>query len=232
MTDVQQVESSRKPTRKRALKESVAPPPAIDPQTGKLNYDAAVAEAKQIIATGEKNHWRLAELAAQVETTYKKETLKKFAKDIGVAYCTAERLRSVWRAWADFPGAPPKFYSVAQALQDHPDRDKIIARNPDINTREARKLARAHKQKQDPEKDKQKAPDSRRKHIEKWFNDLVERWRQAIQDGEAAAGYLDSERRQILREVVEHTLLDTGRQAVEAWLKLIGDLKQVLDDPA
>src|SRR6516165_848022 len=92
MTHIQQVGSSRAQKRKRARKESVAQPPAIDPKTGTLDYDAAVAEAKQIIARGEKDHWRLAELAAMLETQEGKKSLKKFAADIGVAVCTVERL--------------------------------------------------------------------------------------------------------------------------------------------
>jgi hypothetical protein len=225
MTEIHQGEP--KPTRKRALKESAALPPALD----RTDYKAAVTEAKQIIARSEKDHWRLAELAAGVETKYKKESLKQFARDIGVAYCTVERLRSVWRAWEKIPGPPPKFYSVAQALQDLPDDDKIAAMAKNPSMREARKLAQEHKEKKDSKKAEPK-PDSQ-KQDEKWFRDLVEQV-------DAAAEYAavvddikqDKERCQRLRKAIEPKLLNDLLEGTNILLKLINFLQSLVNESA
>ena len=110
-------------------------------------YLAMVAEAKRIDQTADKGQMRLAQIAAQVETKYGEETLKQFAKDTGIALCTLQRRRSVWRAW-EKEAASPKCYSVAEALQAHPERGRIIQEQPDITTREARKLMREWKAQQ------------------------------------------------------------------------------------
>ena len=95
MTNVQ-IESAQTPKRARARKQSDGTEPPDF-------YDAAVAEAKQITQNMETAEWgrmRLGELASQVETQYGENKLKQFAKDIGMALCTLERSRSVYRAWA------------------------------------------------------------------------------------------------------------------------------------
>jgi hypothetical protein len=83
-----------------------------------FDYDEAVAEAKQIIAEKDSSReWlRLGELADKLEPRYGEQTLKRFAKDIGIAACTLERHRSVFRAWPKEAPAP-KSYAVAQELR-------------------------------------------------------------------------------------------------------------------
>ena len=231
MTDVQRVGSSRAQKRKRARRESVAQPPAIDPKTGTLDYDAAVAEAKQIIARGEKDHWRLAELAATLETQEGKKSLKKFAADIGVAVCTLERLIRVWKAWAEFPGAPPKFYSVAQALQELPVSDKIAAMAKNPTMREAREFAREHKQKKDPNKGKQKLPDSPRlKEYRKYLRDAVIHAKDAASYADIVDENLDNERLEALRNAIERELLDDLRDHGNRIIKLYNFLQRLLDE--
>src|SRR5437660_1417507 len=95
-----------------------------------IDYDAAIAEGKQIVAQIEKSRerlMRLGELAHRVEKRYRGETLKRFAAEIGIAACTLERCRSVYRAWqSDSKEAPaPKSFAVAQELQGHPDRFEL-----------------------------------------------------------------------------------------------------------
>jgi hypothetical protein len=205
MTATHQIETSKTRKRNRTQRKVEKPQQAIDPQTGTLDYDAAVAEAKQIIATEQSGHWRLGELAAQVETQYGKKTLKKFAEDIGVAKCTLERLRSVWRAWEPIPAAPPKFYSIAQALQDHPNRGKIIEERPNITTREARDLMREHRQ--GDQKQKEANTDWPLNEYRKWFVDAVKHAHDVYRDGQIVEDQLDPERRQTLCEAIEPKLL-------------------------
>jgi hypothetical protein len=182
-------------------------------------YKAMVIEAKQIVSTMETKRMRLGELAAQVETKYGEKTLKQFAKDIGVAHCTLVRSRSVWRAWADIKATPPKFYSVAEALQAHPDRARIREEEPDITSSRARKLMRAYKEQQQPQKVNNGGWTV--EGTKRWFNDLVTRASAAIEDGPA----LDKVKDDILKQAIEPTMLDTVEQGAEAWIKLVKQLR-------
>ena len=108
-------------------KSTAAKSKANVPAADRFDYDNAVREAKQILAAGERDQWRLSELAHGVETTYDAESLKKFAAAIGKSFCTVARLRSVWRAWhVEIEGPAPESFAVAQALQSHPDRAEIV----------------------------------------------------------------------------------------------------------
>src|SRR5205823_3838698 len=92
--------------------------PAADIQ---IDYDAAVTEGKKITQDTERGWMRLGELADRIEPRYDNQTLKRFAADIGIAACTLERRRSVYRAWAEAPKSAPApiSYTVAQELQTH-----------------------------------------------------------------------------------------------------------------
>jgi hypothetical protein len=216
MTNVQPIEPAQ--PRKRAQKQADEPD----------FYDAAVAEGMQInqnMTTAEWGRMRLGELASQVETKYGENKLKQYAKDIGMALCTLERSRSVWRAWEDISAAPPNF-SVAQELQDHPDRGKIVAERPNITTREARKKARAWKEKKQKED-----PDFGVKQMKELFDGLLTRASKAIADEEMISN-LDLERRQNLKKAIKDPkLLDELREGARAWT-LTADLLQNLVDGA
>ena len=91
-----------------------------------IAYDLAVREGKEIVAKREADDWRLGELADRVQPKYADRTLEKFAKAIGVAACTLERKRSVFRAWMDISEPAPKsFHSASQ----WPCRITLIAPN-------------------------------------------------------------------------------------------------------
>src|SRR5262245_42978698 len=64
-------------------------------------YDDAVEEAKKILKQFDSGQMRLGELADKIEPKYGEHTLERFAADIGVAPCTLERYRSVYRAWPE-----------------------------------------------------------------------------------------------------------------------------------
>jgi hypothetical protein len=197
----------KKHNRKRALREHKP-------------YAAMVAEAKQIDQAADKGQMRLAQIAAQVETKYGEGSLKQFAQDTGIALCSLQRRRSVWRAWVDIKAAPPKLYSVAQELQAHPERARIVKEEPDITSSRARKLMREYKEQQRP----QKANNGGGWTVEgtkRWFNDLVTRASAAIEDGPA----LDKVEDEILKQAIEPTMLGTVHQGIDAWIKVLNRLR-------
>jgi hypothetical protein len=102
-------------------------------------YDDAVQEAKQILANESKGQWRLGQLADTVQPKYGEKTLARFAKEIGIAACTVERYRDVYRAWKQIadPGRQSLNYSVARALATHPLRGEIVSDRPGLTKREA-----------------------------------------------------------------------------------------------
>lgn len=124
--------------RRRPATERAAEPVEI------ASYNAAVAEARNILKQFESGQMRIGALADQVATKYGERTLKNFARDIGIAVCTVGRYRDVFRAWKEIsaPGRDSISYSVARELAAHPDRGDIVAANPNITKREAGKLMR------------------------------------------------------------------------------------------
>jgi hypothetical protein len=218
MTNIQQIESAQ--PRKRAQKQADEPD----------FYDAAVAEGMQItqnMTTAEWGRMRLGELASQVETKYGENKLRQYAKDIGMAICTLERSRSVYRAWAEIPAAPPNF-SVAQELQDHPERAQIIKDKPNITTREARKKAQAWK-----EKKAKKDPNYGVNKMKDFVDGLLTRASRAMADADWISN-LDPEERKNLKRIIKKDprLLDEPREAVKAWTTVTDALQRLADEPA
>lgn len=192
-----------------------------------INYDEAVSEARQIIATIESNEMKLGELADRLEPRYGEQTLKKFAQEIGIAVCTLERRRSVYRAWKDIPAPAPISFSVAQELAAHPERARLITEQPNLTKGQARKLTRAWRKKDQEEK----ASDVwELKEMKRWFKDLVERASDALRDGEMTNKHPNPAERLILRQVVEPTMLATIRQGGEALIKLADFLLEHCQD--
>ena len=71
-------------------------------------FDEAVREGKEILAQidqAERGQFRLGALAHQVKTKYNDRSLARFAKEIGIAKCTLERYRTVYRALECAPRA-------------------------------------------------------------------------------------------------------------------------------
>jgi hypothetical protein len=140
-------------------------------------YDEAVLEGQEIlkqIDAAERGQLRLGELADKLQTIYGDRTLSKFAVDLGVAKCTLDRYRTVYRAWEGklAPGPISVPYSVLRELATHPDRERIIRDDPQITKREAhdkmRKLKGTAKEKQQQDQEDEWLRDKRR-----WFSDLV-----------------------------------------------------------
>src|SRR5262245_41733706 len=107
-------------------------------------WDAAVQEYKELETKIEAVWQRQGEIADGIATTYGENTLSKFAKSVGVAKCTLERRRSVYRAWKGKSAPAPKSLAVAQELQTLPDRVEIITKNPNLGKTGARQHRQAH----------------------------------------------------------------------------------------
>ena len=73
--------------------------------------------------------------------------MAKFAAEIGVAKCTVDRYRTVYRAWAGKLAPGPNLvplYAVLRELATHPEREQLIAEYPELTKREARDRMRKH----------------------------------------------------------------------------------------
>ena len=108
-------------------------------------YDKAVIEGKKIISEIEGHQWALADLANCVEPKYGDATLKKLGEDIGINFHTLERLRSVARAWPENRRRRLNSFAVHQDLMAHPNRHQMLLDNPNLTTRQARKLSTEHR---------------------------------------------------------------------------------------
>jgi hypothetical protein len=175
-------------------------------------YDEAVIEARKIIADAERGQLRLGALAAKVETIYGEQTLAKFADAIGIAPCTLERYRSVYKAWAGktAPGLESVSYAVRRELATHPHRERIIQENPNITKREAHRLMR--------EQAVQEARDSWFNDNRRWFKDLCTSATELSREARIARD-CSPEKLNYLLEVIEPSMLPklqgSGRLLVE-----------------
>jgi hypothetical protein len=199
-----------------------------------IRWDAAVREGKQIIERSVRDQLRLGEIADKVETRYGENTLEKLAVAIGVAPCTLERHRSVYRAYKDTKPAPgPVSYSVLRALQDHPDRVELIQANPKMTQSEARKLARPYKENKDSDEPAKGKQDENEwdQHNRRWFKNL---YNLAEEVGEAANVFLDCtpEKQRQLLKAVDSRLVMYLRGNGSRLVQLANDLEALLDEAA
>jgi hypothetical protein len=142
-------------------------------QNDRISYDEAVTEGREILAQingAERGQLRLGELADRLEPKYRDRTLAKFAAELGIAKCTLERYRTVYRAWQGIlaPGANIS-YAVLRELATHPEREEIIRKHPNLTKREAHDLMRKQKNSRNNEKDEDWL-----KHCRAWFKRLVD----------------------------------------------------------
>ena len=220
MTNVQ-IESQQ--PRKRARKQSDE---VGQPNEDFINFDEVVSELKQIVDHGERDNWRLGELAYRVEPRYGDKTLAKLAKENGdIAECTLRRRRNVYQAWRiEIRAAPPESFSVAQELQAHPDRAQIIKDKPNITTREARKKAQAWK-----EQKKKADPNYGVEQMKTWLNGLLTRASKAVADAEWI-DTLNPEDQENLRKVIikDPKMLDEPREAARAWGIVVNALQSLV----
>jgi hypothetical protein len=175
----------------KKLCQKPAPSAAASGPVERIKYNDAVTEGKEIIANleaAESKQLRLGELADKLEPKYGDRTLAKFADEIGVAKCTLERHRNVYRAYDGklAPGPISVSYAVLRELQKHPEREQIIQAKPYLTKREAReemlKFKGTPKNKQ-----KQNEKDQWLRDNQKWFRGLLN----AADEAARVAGIVD-----------------------------------------
>ena len=86
--------------------------------------------------------------------------MAKFASEIGISRCAIERRRSTFRNWRDTlkgdPGLLNLSYSVARALEKHPDRERLIKENPRMTKGQATTLVEARRSRDTPSETKRR----------------------------------------------------------------------------
>jgi hypothetical protein len=191
------------------------------PLAPEISWEDAVAEGKRLVAEGkrlvvmaDKNDWRLTALAHQVVKKYGENKLSKFASEIGISHCAVKRRRTTYRNWEEILKGDPGLlfslsYSVARALETHPDRERLIKANPQMTKREAVRLMKAYRD-----------PESEMRETQRLWKNLLLRAGKAITD----ENFLNLDR-QILLGVVEPTMLSTLRDAGEALIRLADGLE-------
>jgi hypothetical protein len=217
---------TKRPTTKAKLLETTAPPL----EAPEIDWDAAVAEGKRLVAEGkrlvaeanataDRNDWRIAELADQVVAVYKEHKLAEFAAAIGLAHCTVKRRRTTYRNWKEILKGDPGLllslsYSVARALEKHPDQERLIRENPKMTKRQAEALMKAHDAR----------PESK---AQRHWKDLIARAHKAMKD----ESFLDADR-QILLKVIKPRLLNDLREGAKAWNRLADMADKLFVEPA
>ena len=195
-----------------------------------IAFDEAVAEGKEIVLAinaAEDRQLRLGELADKLEPKYGKGTIKKWAKKIGIANCTADRYRTVWRAWKEIlaPGPnsiPAPSYAVCRELAKHPDAAEIIRKNPEITKSEARERMQKYKEEHEGKKNNKSSKgqaDGFDKDNKRWCKALVVQANAAIKFA-ATRKKCTSEQGRRLAEALEPHLVKTVEKAGEDWVAL------------
>ncbi len=223
---------------------AVLPAQTASPINVGVDYEAAVAEGKQIITRRDqqerRDQMRLGELGDQIDKKYKKRA--EFAREIGIAPCTLMRCMSVFRAWQGKEAPEPVSFAVLKALQDHPDREAIVQANPKLTKSEAHDKMRQYKagndgqvnnEGQEKNTKKAEAPADWQTETKRWFRQVVTIANSAV--GAAAIGPIGTmtpERKRALLAVVEPNLLPPLKEAGEALIKLFDDLKQLIEQNA
>ena len=109
-----------------------------------IPYDDAVVEGRKLVSSMKDNQFELGRIAGRVEPKYGEQTLERLAEEIGIDYGTLKSYRTADRAWQDIP-VRPKSFSVAKALNRHPNRADIIQEKPDMSVKEAENVMREWK---------------------------------------------------------------------------------------
>ncbi len=155
MTEVHQAEQTKTKTRKRAQQ-----PDFI------INYDEAVALAKQLVKDIKSDQMRLGELADRLQPKYGDKTLARFAKDIRVNVATVERWRSVYRKWKGKAAPGPLSATVLKIIASHPQREKLAKELVKLVPEQRKRMAeiymrdyRAGQGQEEPEQEEAQAQD-------------------------------------------------------------------------
>ena len=95
-----------------------------DPNTQDEYYKDAVIRCRALIIHISDYQFDIGEWAHNIETRYGENTFYQFAAEIGIDVATLRAYRATYRKWKDQP-AHPKSFSVARALNMHPQKYEI-----------------------------------------------------------------------------------------------------------
>ena len=109
-----------------------------DDYEDQIPYDKAVEEGRNLVSAMKDSQFELGRIADRLEAKYEEHTLERFAEEIGIDHGTLKSYRTTYRAWKDKPARPAGF-SVAKALNRHPNRADIIQETPTLSVKEAEK---------------------------------------------------------------------------------------------
>jgi hypothetical protein len=122
-------------------------------------YDEAVVEGRNLVSSMKDSQFELGRIADKLEPKYEERTLERFAEEIGIDHGTLKSYRTTYRAWKDQPARPPG-YSVAKALNRHPNRADIIQETPELTVLEAEKKMLEWKKEHSAEKGRKPPTDN------------------------------------------------------------------------
>jgi hypothetical protein len=103
-----------------------------------IPYDEAVVEGRNLVSSMKDIQFELGRIADKLEPKYEERTLERYAEEIKIDHGTLKSYRTTYRAWKDMPARPAGF-SVAKALNRHPNRADIIQETPELSVKEAGK---------------------------------------------------------------------------------------------
>ena len=149
-------------------------PPAAD--HSHIAFAEAVAEGKEIIKQmdGEqrRHQMRLGQLADRVDDRNTATARwQNSPRRSAIAACTLKRLpeRLSRVGWQGKEAPGPVSYAVLRELQDHPDREAIVKKNPKITKREAQEIMREWKQQREGKQKKSKSGDWKADERKRWL---------------------------------------------------------------
>jgi hypothetical protein len=94
---------------------------------------------------------------------------------------------------------------VKRALQNHPEREEIVKKNPKITKRDAQKLMSAWKQQHEGKQKKRKSGDGKAEEQKRWLRSVCSFANKYGRDAEEVMG--DKELTRDLREIAEPAVL-------------------------
>jgi hypothetical protein len=107
-----------------------------------ITFDAGVKEAKGIIASQQKDIWRMAEIVYRLEPKYGEKTLAKFANAVDLEERTIRKYRQVWEKFGQ-NGLRGPFSSLVELTALSTEEVKeIIHKDPKITKRKAAVIAK------------------------------------------------------------------------------------------
>jgi hypothetical protein len=114
-----------------------------------IEFDVAVDECKVIAKSICGHQLRLGEIGANVKTIHGDKTLARLASASNIPIASFKCYVAVWRAY-EGKKLDGLTFSVLQALVTVPNRAALIASNPDMTVKAARKIAAAYKKQVTP----------------------------------------------------------------------------------